>query len=318
MGIFLNRFWRCFIALAAMALIAACVSPTMQQSSAQQNIVTAHAGARVTPSQTQPQQAVTSAAIQQTAGCAATPTLQRASINGAANKSQMLNELLEGEALEEVQGAPAPFRLARLCKKQEAALAEANETIKRLEAAADVYQESFSLITLAWIKAALYYGGDYEGLPIKGSVLNTVVRSAAYDKHTVSAVKRFQCRYHRQPERCEDIRASGWITFPEARDLLCRAGYALADPDLTLLVAEWYTDGKVFEKNLPFADVLAQRLIEDTGARLRTETNDDEARRLLQFQQRAVLLQKVMTRDVDFTPGDPDLVTVETVCPRNL
>ena len=93
----------------------------------------------------------------------------------------------------------ADFRLFCDCddikKPLEDKIERQEAEIARLETAERTFKSSFELVTLKWLKAALYYRGKYDGVEVEGSLLNDIVPSPIYDKYTVEAAKTINANF---------------------------------------------------------------------------------------------------------------------------
>lgn len=143
------------------------------------------------------------------------------------------------------------------CQETRDALAKADAEIAALKASIGARKTDFAHVTLAWTKAALYNLGYYKECE-KPSSRNcvrpdesnrdTIVEDSTYDAATIDAVKRFQISAY-QLDNGNDPRVSGWITYPEACFLICRAGRKQEDA-AAILAAAWLARGDVFAMNL--------------------------------------------------------------------
>ena len=203
------------------------------------------------------------AAISLAAGCATAPPAADhaasapASVGDAASRPAhpgRIAAVCPGDAMLK------PTRVAGLfggCAETQAELEAVKADLANLEAALGALETDFKEVTLGWTKSALYNLSYYKkcAQPSSRNCLrqdeanrDTIVESKTYNRATIEAVKEFQKVLH--PENNSAV--TGWITFPEARNLICRAGRKQKD-DTAILLAGWLARGEVYAQNLPRA-----------------------------------------------------------------
>lgn len=220
---------------------------------------------------------------------------------------------------------PAWVRLSR--KELQEIIKKQEKQIERLEKERAIAEEGFRYVTLDWIKAALFYRGYYQDISVPAGGVDDLVFSYL-GGHTVRASQRFQCDFDRDDSRlCDPRSKTGWLTFIEARDLICRGAYEFtlptttrpkADPDLTLLVAEWYMKGRVYKKDERIAYFLLKHLLENITYRFENSSDNAERSRLADFQRRALEAMDMISATPGVSIKDIRDYAVGDVCPRKL
>ena len=124
----------------------------------------------------------------------------------------------------------------------------------------DGLNESFAEVNLAWVKKSLETLNHYDADEVNGR-RNAIIASGDYNKETIDAAKKFQCGYYPLAidGECDQTRATGWLTFTEARAAVCNAGY-LGTDETSVELAKWYTDNRVFERNTAYANWILNKL----------------------------------------------------------
>jgi hypothetical protein len=168
-------------------------------------------------------------------------------------------------------------------KELEAAIADAvrwkrdferaEEERQELRLAALTGRESLKYVELLWVKKALVTLDYYDSAALRQKGHDKVILAPELDPLTIAAVKKFQCKRYADPgaagsngKACANNRlATGWMTFPEAREAICRAGIE-AEDETALRLAEWFAYGLVFNRNLSLSEALIEKLIENLKA----------------------------------------------------
>lgn len=162
------------------------------------------------------------------------------------------------------QVEPEGFSLCN-CKEKvdpvKALLAEERALTRSLKYSLRTLRESFGYVEINWIKKALFSLDQYNAKDLEELGPEDTIGSLEYNTATVEAVKNFQCLWHPKASdgTCDQGRTTGWMTYPEARAAICTSGYAGKD-DTTILLAGWYANGTVFERNLAYANWLVNKL----------------------------------------------------------
>jgi len=224
------------------------------------------------------------------------------------------------------------------CKEKvgvvERALEAEKQKVRALETSLRVLRESVNYIEVTWTKKALYSLGQYDPETLEREGTRNTVGGTEYNEATIEAAKNFQCLYHPRGSdgNCDVAKTTGWLTFPESRSAICTAGYAGAD-DTAILLAQWYANGTVFERNLAYANWLVAKLQRNLPALI--QEAEDESRRsyFLAIESDGRILESFINSMVnaeaevrDLTPaqkailkGDPNAdLSLAEICPRAL
>lgn len=179
----------------------------------------------------------------------------------------------------------------------------------------DIVKQSFYYLKLTWVKKSLYNlcanekdklakglitendavfthfnsAGEHakDKLDCKAILpprTGTLERDLAYDRAVVNAVKDFQCDFHAKTSTsaCDEARATGWITYEEARKAVCRAGYAAKD-DVAITLAEWLKEGQVYWQNLYMSHAMIEKLKTNLKAMLSPEGRENLSDQEIQY-----------------------------------
>ena len=159
-------------------------------------------------------------------------------------------------------------------------LEEAESDIKDLEAKIEVMENAYSNVEATWVKRSLRFLGKYDDAEVKkAGGFAKIFENSYYDDVTVKAARRFQCDYYGVVSETlcnRDPRATGWLTFPEARAAICHSGYRAVDDTATLL-AGWYAYGRVFEQDLPRAWWLLAKAQKELAPLINDSEGDEQA-----------------------------------------
>ncbi|MEL6506766.1 MAG: hypothetical protein AAFR29_03955 [Pseudomonadota bacterium] len=172
--------------------------------------------------------------------------------------------LLKAAFAAAAQEEPEGFSLCN-CKEKvdpiKALLGEERALTRSLQYSLRTLRESFGYVEINWIKKALFSLDQYNAEDLEEFGPAQTVGGLDYNAATAEAVKNFQCLYYPKASdgTCDQGRTTGWITYPEARAAICTSGYAAKD-DTAILLAGWYANGTVFERNLAFANWLVAKL----------------------------------------------------------
>ncbi len=132
----------------------------------------------------------------------------------------------------------------------------------QLSESARIGKESLKYVELKWAKKALLSLKHYNAAAVRERGHDKVILGADYDDLTIAAVKDFQCKKYppSSNQTCDKLRATGWLTFDEARDAICIAGVGATD-EMALLLADWYATGHVFRKDLAVSALIVEQLL---------------------------------------------------------
>lgn len=276
----------------------------------------------------------TLAGILAAAGCVVAPPPDTAAVHAeaaapVAPEARIERAAYVAEEPARAEAAPSPAAPAwgRVSRKELLKIIDKQKKeIERLETERETAAEGFRYVTLDWIKAALFYRGYYQDLDVPPGAVDDLVFSYLGD-HTVRASQRFQCDFEQRGGACDPRTKTGWLTFIEARDLICRGAYEFtlpntarpkADPDLTLLVAEWYMKGRVYNQKPRVAYFLLKKLLENITYRFENSADETERVRLAEFQRRALDAMDLISAMPGVSIKDVPDYTVAEVCPREL
>lgn len=224
------------------------------------------------------------------------------------------------------------------CKEKvdpiKALLAQEQATTRSLQSSLRVLRESFQYVELTWAKKALYSLGQYDEDILSREGTAETVSTLDYNEATVEAVKNFQCLYHPKASdgTCDKAKTTGWITYPEARAAICTSGYAGQD-DTAILLAGWYANGTVFERNLSHANWLVNKLSKNLPALIQNTQEGPDREFYLAIESDARILQNFINSMVNAEAeireltnaqraalrGDPNaILTLAEICPRGV
>lgn len=132
----------------------------------------------------------------------------------------------------------------------------------QLAESARIGKESLKYVEVKWVKKALLSLNQYNAAAVRERGHDKVILGSDYDDLTIAAVRKFQCGKYplSSNEDCDKLRATGWLTFDEARDAICYAGVSATD-EMALLLADWYANGRVFAKDLAVSALIVETLL---------------------------------------------------------